>query len=301
MTRRCASWMLLTVGLCGVWCDRSALAAETYQLRYKFQAGQIVHYEVSHDGEITTQVSDVSETTKNLSRSRKHFRVLSVTPDGAGDLELTIDWVRLEAKYGDEAAVVYQSDDEALRPKQYEQVHKVVGKPQATIRFSPLGKVIEVTKSTPSTGASRSNPDASPESYMVPLPEQAIAVGDSWKERFEIEIVTQDKLPLRVSMLRTYKLAAVNGNDATIEFRTSILTPIEDPALSAQLIQRETSGKLTFDLTAGLITGRSSSVDRTVVNPFGPKTSLRAAGTYSEKTIPAAAIAAEPKPATVTK
>jgi hypothetical protein len=102
-------------------------------------------------------------------------------------------------------------------------------------------------------------------------------------------------------MLRTYKLAAVNGNDATIEFRTSILTPIEDPALSAQLIQRETSGKLTFDLSAGLITGRSSSVDRTVVNPFGPKTSLRAAGTYSEKTIPAAAIAAEPKPATVTK
>jgi hypothetical protein len=133
---------------------------------------------------------------------------------------------------------------------------------------------------------------SAPESYLVPLPENAVAVGETWKERFELDVVTQDKLPLKVAMQRTYKLASLDKQQATIDFRTTILTPIEDPALAAQLIQRETSGKIVFDIDKGLIVSRTSAVDRTVVNPFGSKSSMRASSTYREQWIPEGRLAA---------
>lgn len=291
--RGLAGWGLL-LGVLGL--SGSAFAADPVTLRYKFTVGQTVHYEVTSDGEITTQVAEASETTKNKSQSKKHFRVISVTPEGEGDLELVIDWVRLEAQFGDEKPVVYQSDDENLRPPQFKGVDAVVGKAQATIRFSSLGKLIKKpgTETKPEAGA---NPV---ESYLIPLPEKPVAEGETWKERFEVEVLTQDKLPLRVAMLRSFKLAKVAEGKATIDFRTSILTPIEDPALSAQLIQRETAGQVVFDIASGTIEKRTSALDRTVVNPFGPKTSLRATASYLETALPASSLAAQPG-ATATK
>lgn len=269
----------------------SVFAADPVQLRYKFAVGQIVQYEVVSDGDITTQVSEASETTKNKSRSKKHYRVVSVTPEGDGDLEMTIDWVRLEAQFGDDKPVIYQSDDPDLHPPQFKDVDAVVGKSQAVIRFSSLGKLIGRQGVDPKTKTSSENPI---ESYLIPLPEQPVAVGESWKERFEVEVVTQDKLPLRVKMLRSFKLADVADGKAKIDFRTSILTPIEDPALSAQLIQRETAGQVLFDIDSGTIQSRSSTLERTVVNPFGPKSSLRATARYVETALPAGGVAAKP-------
>jgi hypothetical protein len=62
--------------------------------------------------------------------------------------------------------------------------------------------------------------------------------------------------------------------------------------LAAQLIQRETSGKIVFDIDKGLIVSRTSAVDRTVVNPFGSKSSMRASSTYREQWIPEGRLAA---------
>lgn len=265
-------------------------------LRYRFTPGQIVRYEVTHEGEITTQVAEVAETTRNKSQSRKHFRVAGVSPEGAGDLELIIDWVRLEASFGDNPPTVFQSDDPEKQPRAYDAVLQAIGKPQAVLRLSPVGKVLDLTRKQNTSTSTPTKPTAgaasAPESYLVPLPEEALAVGESWKERFELEVVTQDKLPLKVAMQRSYKLASLDKHQATIDFRTTILTPIEDPALAAQLIQRETSGKIVFDVEKGLVISRTSAVDRTVVNPFGSKSSMRAASKYTERWIPEGGLAA---------
>lgn len=281
-----------------------ASQADKVTLRYRFTPGQIVHYEVTHAGEITTQVAEVAETTRNKTQSRKHFRVAGIAADGAGELELVIDWVRLEASFGDNPPTVFQSDDPEKQPRAYDAVLQAIGKPQAVLRLSPVGKVLDLTRkdvkpgsagaSAGSTAGVKSTAGASsaPESYLVPLPENAVAVGETWKERFELDVVTQDKLPLKVAMQRTYKLASLDKQQATIDFRTTILTPIEDPALAAQLIQRETSGKIVFDIDKGLIVSRTSAVDRMVVNPFGSKSSMRASSTYREQWIPEGRLAA---------
>ncbi|HTI50697.1 MAG TPA: DUF6263 family protein, partial [Planctomycetaceae bacterium] len=181
-----------------------------------------------------------------------------------------------------------------------------IGRPQARIRFSASGRPLKVsplrpaepatTGSSPAAGqgpAATDSADASHESYLIPLPDQPIAVGDSWTERFDV-VVREEKLPVRIAMQRKYTLAAVADGKATIEFRTVILTPVQAAALSAQLIQRETAGKFVFDIQQGLIISRDVRVDSTVREPFGLGTSMRAVSTFREKLLsPIAAVAGE--------
>ena len=274
-----------------------AAAGEKYLLKFQFKPGQVVRYEVIHEGEITTQYNEVTEVAKNKSQSKKHYEVKAAHADGAGDLELTIDWVHMEASQGNSAPIVFKSDESDSVPKAYQALLKAIGQPQATIRFSAAGEILKVeaaTKANQATVAKANSSTASPESYLIPLPTQPISVGESWKERFEVEITNQDRLPIKVSMLRTYKLEQVQAGRAMIEFRTSILTPIDDAALAAQLIQRETNGKIVFDLQEGILLSRTSGVDRTVLNPFGQKSSMRAVSVYRERVLPPDETAAKP-------
>ena len=47
-------------------------------LTFKFQPNQILRYEVANESEITTHVKGETETVKNSSRARRHYRVTKV-------------------------------------------------------------------------------------------------------------------------------------------------------------------------------------------------------------------------------
>ncbi|MGQ0634595.1 MAG: DUF6263 family protein [Planctomycetaceae bacterium] len=264
---------------------------DVFWLRYKFTPGQIATYEVSHEMRIRTHYNDADETHANKSRTKRRYKVVSADETGAADLELAIDWVRMEAAFGngvrEAEPIVFQSDDPAKQPEKFKPILATVGRPTAVIRFSASGRPLKVDAKEPALPAPQagaaSGPDTSHESYLVALPERPVAVGDVWKERFEIAARDSDRLPVRVAMQRTYKLAKVENDLATIEFRSAILTPIEAPSILAQLIQRETAGSIVFDLNRGLVVSREVDVDRTVIGPLGPKSSLRAVSKWREK------------------
>ena len=67
------------------------------------------------------------------------------------------------------------------------------------------------------------------------------------------------------------------------------------PAGDLPVKYHETAGGVVID---GL--GRVLTLERTVVNPFGPKSSLRATARYVETALPAGGVAAKPD-ATATK
>lgn len=284
--------------------DKDAVAQPKYLLKFKFQPGQTVRYEVDYQMEMKTHFSGLTETVRNKSKSRRAYTVKEVTPDGEGNLQLVIEWVRMSAEFDNAKPIEFQSDDPKKHPRQFSNILDSIGKPQAAIRFSPAGRPREVT---PLNGAPAAAPapaalaDASQESYLVPLPEQPIAVGDTWKERFTVVARDGSNLPEKILMQRTYKLLQVRDGLATIEFNTVILSPISDPSMSAQLIQRETAGKITFDIENGLIAARDVKVERTVFDPFGPQSSTRAASTYHEKLLPPATASREASAPTTSK
>jgi hypothetical protein len=276
-------------------------APEKHRLAYKFLPNQVMHYEVFNETEITTTVKDETETVRNTSESKRHYTVKAVDENtGDGDLELFIDWVHMVASFVNPARartapVEFQSDDPEKHPDQFKDILAMVGTPRATIRFSPAGNVIKVLKgaAAPPPAAKQSSPppagppatDASPESYFLPLPEDPVAVGTTWKDRIDVRLRDDQRNLHKITIQQNYRLAEVKGKQATIELRTVVLTPVDNPAIAGQLIQREVSGSLVFDLERGLVISRETGVDKTVVGPFGPKSSIRARTIYREKLV----------------
>ena len=48
-----------------------------------------------------------------------------------------------------------------------------------------------------------------------------------------------------------YRLEQVKTGVATISVKTQILTPINDPSVRSQLVQRISQGEIRFDIDAG--------------------------------------------------
>jgi hypothetical protein len=297
--------------------------AEKHLLAFKFKPDQVVRYNVEYEMELTTHLNGTTEIARNKSESRRAYKVTQVSPDQEGDLQLSIEWVHMIAQFDNGISktkpVEFQSDDPTKRPLQFQHILATVGTPQATIRFSPSGRPLKVeilkgavaANTDPAKAAASDQPapkgaaanaaaDASHENYLIPLPQQAVAVGETWKERYDVTARDNGNLPVRITMQRSYKLAEVGDGRATIEFRTAILTPVTAPEVAAQLMQRETTGKFVFDIEQGLIVSREANCDKLVHDALGAKSSTKAVSKYREKLISVTATAGRDESAATT-
>jgi hypothetical protein len=290
----------------------SASTEGKIKLAFKFVPNQVVHQEVEHEMELVTTFQGETETAKNKSMTRRSHRVIAVGPDGSGDLELKIERVHMIASFDDKnEPLEFQSDDPLKHPAKFDHIKKMIGKPTAIIRFTPNGKVAKVLFSEKFSsvepppekaavdagkaqeGATSPGVNTGADGYFFTLPDEPVAVGQTWKERYDVMVLDSDKLPHKIAMQRVYKLTDLKENLATIEFRTAILTPVNDPGFGVQLIQRETAGRVLFDVEQGQIVSRDSSASKTVIDAVGPGSALRAKSVYHEQTI-RATIAAKP-------
>jgi hypothetical protein len=63
------------------------------------------------------------------------------------------------------------------------------------------------------------------------------------------------------------------------------LTPIHDPTIEAQLIQRLSEGQLRFDIAAGRILEQQLDLNRHVINFSGPSSSMHYLTRFTEKSL----------------
>jgi len=274
-----------------------------YRLAYTFREGEIVRYDVLSEQEILSRESEVEETARNKTETKKHYRVVRVHPDGSADLEIVIDWFRMSIAFGDDPLEAkFDSGDPELQPKKMQHMLKVIGKPQAVMRFAATGKLISVDKidadlKSNGSGQHSQTLGASGDSlqtFLMIVPDRRIKVGESWSDPFELRVQLEDGLTMPVKLRRTYTLESVNGSVATVAMKTTVLTAINSPRIEAQLIQRVTSGKIEFDLDRGVILKRSVSCRKQVIEPFGPKTLLHAKWSLVESLAPETTAQAAP-------
>jgi hypothetical protein len=268
----------------------SAAPPEKYKLEFKFRRNQVVHQEISHDFQLTTNKNQDTETARNSTKSKRHYQVVAVdAKTGIAELELTIDWVHMLASFdkGDGTPaepIEFQSDDPKKHPKKFDDILSSIGKHDRR-RFSPTGAPVKA----PTQGPRRPEPavtnvtDGNLEAHLFPLPEQAVAIGETWKERFDVRVKDDQQNLVLISLQRRYKLTEVKNGRAFIDCRTVILTPIQNPAVAAQFIEREITGTIEFDIEQGLIVSREWSVDKTLVGAVGANSSMRAISRYREK------------------
>ncbi len=279
-------------------------------LRYKFAVNQQTYYSVNHVMKITTQKDQTSETAQNESDTVRHFRVVSVEADGSAILELMIDRVKMSARFGENDPITYDSagkpaakppakpDEEdsiafdstspAPPPPLFKNIVETIGKPTARIKVSPTGEMLDVVR----MNAPAPNP-AAPEvadndpsnNFLVILPAKAVKPGDTWSDKIDVRVALSKALTQNITILRKYELVSVKDSVATIATDSTVITPIRDPQINGQLIQRTPEGTVRFDIAQGQILSREMKLNKTEIGVFGDNSSMRAVSTRVEKLV----------------
>jgi hypothetical protein len=233
-----------------------------YRLVYKFRANEDVHMPLSTDSRMTVQKGSSTVTTTNESTVERHFHVVSVEADGSAVVNLFIDRVRLSYAFNNGAPIVYDTSKDVLPPRGFETVKHAIGA-QGLVRFSARGSVL------PLAGVVSDRSTDPSESFLDPLPAKPVHIGDEWSDDFKVKVSISRNLTQKITLRRRYMLESVTGDLATIRLRTFEITPVQDPQIRGQLVQRTPEGKITFNLERGAITARDLTCSRTETGIMG--------------------------------
>ena len=131
---------------------------------------------------------------------------------------------------------------------------------------------------------------------VPPLPKAPIPIGFAWSQPLEVNVSLDGGTTKSIQTRQRYELEKVDFGVATIAVETQVLTPVDDPKIRVQLIQRLTKGHLRFDMAAGRIKSQRTDLDETVLGFSGPDSSMHYRARFSEELIdPAAKTAAADK------
>ena len=252
-------------------------APEKSTLRYQFKAGESIRWQVVHRAKIQTSVSGTTQTAETLSSSVKLWRVAKVEPDGTATFEHLVESVDMRQKLSGRQEVRYNSQTDKKPPLGFENVAESVGVALSVVTIDPSGKIIRRERK-PVKAASESEGQ-----ITIPLPSKPIAVGEGWSFPYDVDAKLQTGGIKRVRTLQQFTLESVKNGVAAIRVSTQILTPIDDPAIQAQLIQRESSGTVRFDVDAGRVLGQQMDLDKQVVGFRGPASSLHYTTRFTEE------------------
>lgn len=260
---------LVTLGFALAALSATSLAeqpsdAPRYHLRYQFQPGQLVRYQVTMNDDYHLQLGAASDEPYSHQESTKRYLVKSVQPDGSAVLELAIESVQIEIHQNDETFKFDTREGQESEQPAFLALAGLVGRPHLQLTVSPRGSVSQVKPLVAQDQVSQ-DPEEAAYDVLLELPEEPLAVGDSWKKDLDTEIqIPNSQLRRPVKIQRRYTLKGVDAHIATISMRTSVLTVIEDPEEEMQLIRRLPAGDIVLDLNRGLLVSKSFSQDNTV-------------------------------------
>jgi len=255
----------------------SSSPAEKYTLRYKFQAGETMRWKVVHRARIETSVSGTSQTAETVTTSTKVWKVQKVEPGGTATFEQFVDDVDMWQKLTGRMEIRYNSRTDKKPPAGFETVSKSIGVPLPRTTIDSTGKVLKREHLI-------AKPQAEHEGLItIPLPESPVAVGETWNFPCDIEVPLDNGGIKRVKSRQVFTLESVRNGEATIRVATQILTPVDDPAIEARLMQRDTGGTVTFDVEEGRVVGQQMDTDKRVIGFRGSASSLHCRTRFTEE------------------
>ena len=301
--------------------DAGTVREESWTLKYKFQTGQKFRYETHQTMTLDAQIAgqerriDVSELIQ-----RRLFTVISVEPAGDARLAMQFEYVWMKKKIDDREHVEFNStmklsdvpaafrlvahDLKGVAPKYWlsPQGESLYPKPADVIKPKPSAgdgtartpspkplvegqsseSGITLISGTTSTADNKQKAELDPGTFLMPLPNHPVKVGDSWKETVTIPVRLTAEISRKVPILRTYRLQSVENGIANISFGSSIDTPVKGATVRAQLIQATPQGAITFDIEKGVMLGREMRYNESVVGATGRNDLLSSVGLNTE-------------------
>ena len=237
-----------------------------FTLKYQFKPGQRVAYMVDHQTQVHMQKGQAAQVVEHGSLTDKQYIVRAVDGDGNAELDLQIDRVRMSAGVDGADSVTYDSDSGEAPPTTLKGIAETVGKPHVNVKVSPSGRLLAINWLVGEDIASKPTiEDEADLDILVVLPSQPLAIGETWKQPLNATVSAGPKLRKSVKLQREYTLKSVAGNLATIQLKTTVITPLHDPTQEFQVMSKLLGGAIKFDLDRGVVVSRTLSVDRMVV------------------------------------
>ena len=238
-----------------------------YELRYKFAPGEVVKTEVVHQANVRTTIQGTTQTAETRSCSTKMWKIESVDAAGVATFTHLVDNIEMWQKASGRQEISYNSQTDETPPPGYEEVAKSVGVPLSIVTMDPRGTIVK--REIAHDGAMNVSTQ-----ITMPLPEGAIAIGETWSTPIEVDVTVQDGSHKKVQTRQQFTLESVTDGIAHVAIDSQVLTPIRDPSIEAQLVQRMSTGWVKFNLDAGRIVSQQLELDKHVVGFNGPASSM---------------------------
>lgn len=259
---------------CPVVAATAEEAAKTL-LRYKFQPGEVLRWEVDQRMSVRNTMKGASEEAESKTVSLKAWKVVDVMPNGEIEFNNLVERLRMENQLPDRATMTYDSTKAEDAPPGFEDAARAVGVILSAIRMSPRGEVID-------RDIKHHQPAADPhEQIVLLLPEEPVAAGDSWTQDSEINVPVGDGQK-RIKARRKHTLKSVKAGVATIATEFQVLSPTT-PELEGRLAHRMVKGEIRFDIQKGRVIAQRLNVDRRVLGFAGPASSMHLITRHEEK------------------
>jgi hypothetical protein len=247
-------------------------------LRYKFVAGETIETEVVHQAKVQTTIQGTTQTAESQSTSTKVWKVSDVADDGTASFQHMVSRIDMWQRTTGRQEVRYNSETDEKVPPGYEQAAAAVGVPLATVTMDARGTIVKRKEH-------RDQPMGVSTQMTMPLPAEPVAIGESWSSPLEIEVTQKDGSLKKIQTRQKFTLEKVADGVATIQVDSQVLSPLSDPAIEAQLIQRLSQGTVTFDLSRGRVLAQQLDLDKQVIGFSGPASSMHYVTRFTEKLV----------------
>jgi len=247
-----------------------------YLLRYRFQPGEEVRWEILQQARVKTTVGGTTQVAESVTQSVKLWRVRECTPEGTVTFEHLVESVEMWQRLTGREEVRYSSRSPGDPPRGFEAIAASLNVPLATVTMDARGRILKRVRHPVKTLV-----DTEPLMTIL-LPEEPVSPGASWSFPYELEIPLENGMMKVVKAAEIYKLREVRSGVAIIEITTKVLTPINDPRLEAKLVQREREGVAHFDIEAGRLIRQEHELDRRVTGFSGQASLLQYSSRLTE-------------------
>jgi len=258
---------------------KKKLAGRKYDLRYKVSAGETIRYKVLHLATIETRIRGVTQTAKSRSASTKAWKVTGVDAQHGFTFVHSVEDIDMWNQISGIQEVRYNSKTDKKPPLGYEDAAASVGVPLTVATVDAYGKLLKRENKRRQFGQGGQ--------LLVPLPPHEVKIGDKWFYPYEVIVKLRSGQIKRIKLHEQYRLESVKTGVATISVETQVLTPLKDPEIESQLVQRLTSGTIKFDIDAGRVLSRQLDQDKVVIGFSGPESFMKCLARLTEELLPA--------------
>ncbi|MEJ7594027.1 MAG: DUF6263 family protein [Planctomycetaceae bacterium] len=303
------------------------VASPTWTLRYKFVPDQKLRYRNTENVTLDAMLSEIRKVDVTAIEQRRIFTVATVDDAGAARLTMQYEFVGMRVQTNEYEPVMF---DTTMQPADIPPAFRntarqlkgsaprfwisslgnALQKSDSAGGYAPAGKAVAQAgnvivgdkSSAPRTDTVQQAVDTStPKSaeasdavtFLMPLPENPVAVGDTWREMIPVNVRVTEEISRQINILRTFRLESVETGVATISFRSSVEAAVKSPTMRAQLIKATPKGTLTLDIERGVMVKREIRYDETVLNALGPNSVVLCHGSSTEELLKEAATAAK--------